>query len=250
MSHDDLWMLFKPSQVLLYLVLLGLVLGGLKQRRRLCWLILLCVLAAAVLPVGAWLVRTLEARFPAPELSERIDGIIVLAGAELAEQSIQTGEPQLSSFGDRLTSFLLLANRYPEARLIHSGAGVSARYSQSEVARQLLTGAGLSSERLRFESESENTCESAAALHRMLSPVAGERWVLVTSGFHMPRAIACFRAVDWEVLPYPADFRRSVGYVHFDVLQNLEDLDLAVHEWLGLLYYRLRGETEEIFPRP
>jgi uncharacterized SAM-binding protein YcdF (DUF218 family) len=66
----------------------------------------------------------------------------------------------------------------------------------------------------------------------------------------MPRAVACFRATGWEVTPYPTDFARGPEPFYFGLAANLEDLDLAAHEWVGLLYYRLRGFTDEIFPRP
>jgi uncharacterized SAM-binding protein YcdF (DUF218 family) len=56
--------------------------------------------------------------------------------------------------------------------------------------------------------------------------------------------------VGWEVVPYPTDFRRGPNPLHFELVDNLADLDLAAHEWLGLVYYRLRGYTNELFPGP
>ena len=46
------------------------------------------------------------------------------------------------------------------------------------------------------------------------------------------------------------DFRRGPNPFHYGLLENIEDLDLAAHEWLGLVYYRLRGYTDELFPAP
>ena len=66
----------------------------------------------------------------------------------------------------------------------------------------------------------------------------------------MPRAMACFRAVGWEVIPYPTDFGGGPSRCHSGSSDNLEDLDFAAHEWLGLVYYRLRGYTNELFPAP
>ena len=146
--------------------------------------------------------------------------------------------------GDRLTTFLMLANRYLQARLVHSGAFDSA------TAAQLLLGAGVPSERILFEDQSSDTCDSARRTRALIEPKPGERWLLVTSAFHLPRAIACFRAVDWDVVAYPADFRRGASPLGFSLTDNLADLDLAAHEWLGLVYYRLRGYTRELFPAP
>jgi uncharacterized SAM-binding protein YcdF (DUF218 family) len=63
---------------------------------------------------------------------------------------------------------------------------------------------------------------------------------------HLPRAMACFRAAGWEVIPYAADRRGSTGPLEassFRVGENLALADEALHEWLGLAYYRLSGRT-------
>jgi uncharacterized SAM-binding protein YcdF (DUF218 family) len=62
--------------------------------------------------------------------------------------------------------------------------------------------------------------------------------------------MACFRAVGWEPTPYPADFQTGESLWAFGLTGNLRVLDYAAHEWLGLLYYRLRGFTHELFPAP
>lgn len=83
----------------------------------------------------------------------------------------------------------------------------------------------------------------------LAQPGPGDRWLLITSAVHMPRSVACFRAAGWTITPYPADFSRGPEPFHFGLVDNLADLDTAAHEWVGLLYYRLRGYTSEIFPR-
>jgi uncharacterized SAM-binding protein YcdF (DUF218 family) len=66
----------------------------------------------------------------------------------------------------------------------------------------------------------------------------------------MPRAIACFRATDWRVVPHSTDYNyHTVFQVHL-FAENLANIDLAVHEWIGLFYYRILGRTREIFPAP
>jgi uncharacterized SAM-binding protein YcdF (DUF218 family) len=101
-----------------------------------------------------------------------------------------------------------------------------------------------------FETQSRNTCEGARFARELIRPATGTRWLLVTSAFHMPRAIACFRTVDWDVLPYPTDFKRGESLFYFSAMANLQELDLALHEWIGLAYYRLTRRTRELFPGP
>jgi uncharacterized SAM-binding protein YcdF (DUF218 family) len=104
-----------------------------------------------------------------------------------------------------------------------------------------------------MEESSADTCENAEESRLAARPAAGEQWLLVTSASHMPRAVACFRAVGYPVTPYPVDYRtRGVGSLRAQssIAEGLRAVDLAAHEWLGLLGYRLLGRTSELFPSP
>jgi uncharacterized SAM-binding protein YcdF (DUF218 family) len=246
MDTNLIWLLLKPSHLLAYTAVLGIVLWRRAIGRRLLAAAAILLVVLGLLPT-AWLLMTpLEQRFPVPEDPGRVDGIIVLAGAESARLSEIYGQPLVNADADRLTTFLLLARRFPAARLVHSGDTAPA--SQSAVARDLLLGAGIDPARIVFENRSRNTCESPRATRDLVRVDSAEHWLLVTSAYHMPRSVACFRAAGWDVTPYPTDYRRGPNPLYFGVTDNLEDFDYALHEWLGLLYYRLRGFTNELFP--
>jgi uncharacterized SAM-binding protein YcdF (DUF218 family) len=242
------WLLVRPSDWIVYTAVLGVVLSRLAIGRRLLITAVILVIVLGVLPTGWLLGRPLEQRFPVPANLDRVDGIIVLAGAERAGMSDFYGQPLLNTAADRLTTFLLLARRFPEARLVHSGDTVPR--SESAVARELLLGAGIDPQRIVFENKSRITCTSPRATLDLVAIDASQRWLLVTSAMHMPRAVACFRAAGWDVTPYPTNFRRGPYAWAFALPDNLEDVDLAAHEWIGLLYYRLRGYTRDLFPAP
>ncbi len=80
----------------------------------------------------------------------------------------------------------------------------------------------------------------------------GEAWLLVTSAHHMPRSVAVFKAAGWPVTAYPVDYRtrRASRYLRFSLLARLELLEIGLHEWIGLVAYRLLGWTDELFPAP
>jgi uncharacterized SAM-binding protein YcdF (DUF218 family) len=240
-----IWLFVKPSQLILLAALVAVVCWRRPLGRRLGLATAGFVVLFGLVPTGAWLIRPLETRFEIPDVGGGVAGVIVLAGSERVTLSELYSEPQLSSAGDRLTTFLRLAARFPQARLVHSG-----NVAESPIARSLILGTGVAPDRIRFDDQSTNTCGSARTTRALVEPQAGERWLLVTSSVHMPRAVACFRAVAWDVIPYPTDFRRGPNPLHFGLVENLEDLDLAAHEWLGLVYYRLRGHTKELFPGP
>jgi uncharacterized SAM-binding protein YcdF (DUF218 family) len=103
-----------------------------------------------------------------------------------------------------------------------------------------------------MDEKSRTTCENAAESFKALNPKAGETWLLVTSAWHMPRAVACFRAWKFDVVPYPVDFRTK-GTERWRLINKssqtgLEDMDIAFHEWIGLVAYWLTGKTTEILP--
>jgi uncharacterized SAM-binding protein YcdF (DUF218 family) len=240
-----LWLIVKPSQLILLAAVLAAVGFRRPVGRKLAGLTVVLLLLFGLAPLGSLAIAPLERRFELPASLAGIDGIIVLAGAEHVTLSEVYSQPQINAAGDRLTTFLALAAAHPQARLVYSGSAPEAR-----VARALILGAGVAPSRVLFEDRSTNTCDSATGARALVQPAATERWLLVTTAAHVPRAVGCFRAADWHVIPYPADFRSGPTPWSYDVVSNLATLDYAVHEWLGLLYYRLRGYTSELFPAP
>lgn len=259
---DLLWNLLSPSQLLLLALVGGALLLAVSRVRAGRWLAGLAIvglLAFAVLPGAAYLARPLQLRFPQPTLPERVDGIILLTGAELADDSEAVGLPQLGRHGDRYVSTLRLAARYPDARIVVSGSPIGAHGrsvlgSQTGIARTILEQVGVDPRRIVVEQQSTDTCGNAANTKALVRPQPDENWVVVTSAMHMPRAIACFRAAGWaEIIPQPDDYEAfpswgNLGTVR--IVSRLTLLDLAAHEWLGLAYYRLSGRTTELFPAP
>jgi len=127
--------------------------------------------------------------------------------------------------------------------------------SQSVIASRILLGSGVPSDRLTLENRSTSTCQSASRLKLLLQPQPDEVWLVVTSAYHMPRTMGCFDAAGWRVVPYPTDFKQASppglwNPMDGTISQNLRLLFLASHEWAGLVYYRLRGYTNEWFPGP
>ncbi|MBF0093019.1 MAG: YdcF family protein [Alphaproteobacteria bacterium] len=214
------------------------------------------ILFLGVVPVGDWLLIGLENRFPRVEvLSGRVDGIIVLGG--FADQFVTTarGQPSVNGSIERLTEFMALADRHPDARLVVAGgSGDPFRQDLKEslVTRRFMAQWGFDADRVVFEDRSRNTYENAAFAKALARPVPGERWVLITSAFHMPRAVAVFRAAGWPVIPYPVDYLTEGRLRWRPRLNPVEGLASlwVTHEWAGLLAYRLMGRTSSLFPAP
>jgi uncharacterized SAM-binding protein YcdF (DUF218 family) len=182
---------------------------------------------------------------------------VALGGAISTEVAVARREAALNEAAERITAIMELARRYPATRIIFSGGDpslASVGATEAQTAVELFERLGLASGRVLAEAKSRNTLENARFSKELAMPKPGERWLLVTSAYHMPRAMGVFRRVGFPVEAYPVDWRTR-GPEDFAILfSNLSDglsrTDTAVHEWIGLAVYWLIGRTSELFPGP
>jgi len=252
--------LLLPSNLLMMLGVIGLVLIATRFRRAgmrlaLGSLVLLALLGFS--PLGAILAHTLESRFPPWDPARGApDGIVVLGGGINATLSNDYNEPMLTSDGGRITAIARLARAYPNARIVYANGDpslVPTGQTDAQYFYALTDSFGISRDRVTVEPRSRNTFENAMLSKAMINPKPGERWLLVTSAQHMPRAIGCFRQAGFPVEAYPAVWktRSRTSFAIADTLgKGLYELDLAAHEWIGLVAYWLTGKTGELLPSP
>jgi uncharacterized SAM-binding protein YcdF (DUF218 family) len=256
-----LWFLAAPMNLLLFVALIGVALcwgsharlGRMVAAVAVGLLILICIA-----PLGAWIIAPLEDRFPPPsaELAAPY-GIIVLGGAIDAELGQARGEVILADAGSRITEAASLARRFPGARLVFSGGSgslMSGDPPEAEEAGKLFAALGIDPGRIVLEDRSRNTQENAQFTRDMVHPEPSQSWLLVTSAYHMPRSMGLFRKAGFHVTAYPVDYRSFGGggdwRVNHETWRNLRRFDLAVHEWVGLVAYRLSGKIDSFFPAP
>jgi uncharacterized SAM-binding protein YcdF (DUF218 family) len=249
-----------PSNLLVCLGLAGLLVGLTRWRRMghgLAAASLVVLAIAGLSPLGNWLIAPLENRFPPWDASRGApDGIVVLGGAISPELSLARGVPDLNESAERVTAAAVLARTYPEARIVYSGGtGRIIRHHgvEAEVAADLFQSIGLPRQRFLLEGRSRNTVENAEFSRALVAPKPGERWLLVTSAYHMPRAMGIFRAAGFAVEAYPVDWRSADEDVllPFEAVSiGLRRTDTAAREWIGLVAARLAGKSTELFPAP
>jgi uncharacterized SAM-binding protein YcdF (DUF218 family) len=250
-----------PSNIFIVIGLAGLMLLLTRYVRLASWLIvtgLVLFALAGLSPLGNALILPLEQRFPPWDASRGApDGIVVLGGAISPEVSAARGAIALNEAAERIIATAELARRYPAARIIFSGGSNALILTEEpEVffAVKQLEALGVSHDRITAEEQSRNTIENAVFSRLIANPKPSERWLLITSAYHMPRAMAAFRAVGFTVEAYPVDWRTrgpsDLGRPFGTVSDGLGRTDTAVHEWFGLLTYRLSGRSAELFPGP
>ena len=249
-----------PGNLFFVVLLVGAALLWTPARkfgRRLVLLAVLFGLFATLVPTGHYARLALENRFPAPHaLPARVDGVVVLGGMVDPFVTRARGQLTLTDAIERLFVFAQLGAKYPHAKLVFSGgSGVLGRQdaTEAEALRPHLAQFGLDPARVLFEGRSRNTHENAVLTRDLVRPGPEERWILVTSAFHMPRAVGAFRQAGWSVVPYPVDYHLEPDRPFtwgFDFLAGMGSLRAAAHEWTGLVAYRLSGRTDALFPAP
>jgi len=250
-----------PSNLLVAAALAGVVLMATRFAqwgRRIVVVAVLLLAIAGWSPLGNALILPLEQRFPPWTASGAPPtGIMVLGGAIIPGLSVQRGTVELNETAERITTMVELARRFPQARIVFVGGnGSLASHAPSEavLARPLLESLGIAAQRIETEEASRDTYENAAFAKALLRPAPGERWLLITSAYHMPRAVGCFRKVGFEVEPYPVDWRTAGWRALFAPLRTpasgLVRIDVATREWVGLLVYWLTGRSSALFPGP
>ncbi|MEW6642816.1 MAG: YdcF family protein [Pseudomonadota bacterium] len=250
-----------PSNAIAALFVLAallLAVGWRRGGRRLLAIAVVVLLLVGYSPLSTLLLLPLTERFPAWQSDGRDpDGVIVLGGTINPDISVARGSVELEASGERVLAMLQLARRFPRARIVFTGGSgnlTAAPIPEAPIAGRLLDEFGVARDRVILESRSRTTDENAVFTRELLTPKPGERWLLVTSAFHMPRSVAAFRAAGFDVEPYPVDWGLrgwSDALVPMDTLgQGLRRADLALHEWMGLIAYRLSGKSRELFPGP
>jgi uncharacterized SAM-binding protein YcdF (DUF218 family) len=256
-----LWYLLVP----VHLLLLGAFIGACaaigrfaRGGRRLAIACSAILILIGVLPGANLLIRPLEDRFPLPpDDMPPPAGIIVLGGA--INDDIGEARRQVT-FGEgagRLTEAAILAKRYPDTKIVFTGGSnslINSDSAEGEHSKRLFVALGIAPERILLETRSRNTDENARFTRDMVEPKQGEVWLLVTSAYHMPRSMGLFRHSGFNVVAYPVDYHTFGDDRDWELLREapagLRLFDIAVHEWIGLVAYRLAGKIDEWFPGP
>jgi uncharacterized SAM-binding protein YcdF (DUF218 family) len=250
-----------PTNFLIGVGLLGAILlatrfASLGRKLLIASVVLLAICGFS--PLGNLVLYPLEMRFPPWDATRGApDGIVVLGGSIDADLSIAHDAAAFTAAAGRLIEAAALAHRYPNARVIFSGGSpnlISADAREADYAAAIFESLGVSRERLTMERRSRNTQENAEFSKAIAAPKAGERWLLLTSAYHMPRSVGLFRKAGFAVEPYPVDWRtgKRADILAFSpvAVEGLERTDVGIREWIGLAAYWITGKIDEVLPGP
>lgn len=202
-----------------------------------------------VVPFSIWMFESLENRFPKmTQIPTDAKGIILLGGSVDKMTSLGRGEIAYNLTAGKFIGFVQLAKKYPHLQLAFTGTKF-----ETEAAQKDFLALGLDPATVRFEQDSKDTKDNAAKTATLLNPQPDEKWVLVTSAYHMPRSVGLFRKAGFNVIPYPMDYHAPGNYEMWFFLGlqlSLEAWQASIREWLGMVMNYMMGRSDELYPSP
>lgn len=240
---------------LVFLLLAGAGAWLLAVKRRRAGLVLAAagVLLPVLLSVGPvcdLFLRPLERGYPPfPPDAPAVDAVVVLGGGVIAGAPDEGGASRLSNESQARLAYGLFLHKRTSAPLVVSGGRVwrsSSADPEATVAVRFLVRLGVPQSLVTAEERSRNTWENAREVARILGQRRMARVALVTSAYHMPRAMLAFSKAGVACVPAPTDYKSSGGSLTVgDVLPSFEALATsfrALREYLGLLQYLLKAD--------
>jgi uncharacterized SAM-binding protein YcdF (DUF218 family) len=248
---------FYPVGLCLGILILGLFCLWATRRQRLGRVLvtlgtaLLLLLSTSL--ISSWLLVPLEQRYPALLHPETVSGgskdstspkwIVVLGGGHVSDPHLPANSQISAAALGRVVEGVRLHKVIPGSKLLLSGGAVFDPVPEAEVMAQVAVLLGVKPQDIVLESDSRDTAEEAEIIASM---IGREKFFLVTSAAHMPRSMALFKKRGMQPIPAPADFRapntQSSGLVRFfPGVWSLGQSQIALHEYLGLVWAWLRG---------
>ena len=174
-------------------------------------------------PVSYALLRSLETRYPpmlpAADMQPYV-GMVVLGGVDV----------------ERRAAAIELMRKHPDMHVLFTGRGVEALPPGNPKLAQSVA-------RMLYASTSTNTYEDAIDSAAVPGVDVAQPWLLVTSAWHMPRAVATFHKAGWNVTPYPVDYSTvpSIPWTQYSLAEGVIRWRMVLHEYMGIVGYRVMG---------
>lgn len=151
---------------------------------------------------------------------------------------------------DRITETIKLYFSNKIDKVILTGGNASIFYHdkpEAEVLKDFLVQLNIPDTSIIIENRSRNTFENALYTSKIIDSLKDNRTpLLITSGYHIKRAMACFERQNIEVIPFGVDIYHPYVKTDFEHLfmpsvQALQQWNILFHEWIGLLFYSIKG---------
>ena len=250
-----LWLIVNPFNIFIFINLFTMFLYFINFKRLSLIIYLINFIFIALisfLPIGSYLTYIIEKEFHTnTKFPEQVDGILILGGASNPLLFKEFDQISLNGSAERLVESVMIIRKFEKAKVIFSGgSGIVNRsdLGHSQVAKLFYKKIGADISKIFFEDKSRNTHENIIYSKKIAKPKKNENWLLITSAFHMKRALLIAEKNNWKLIPYAVDFKNVKEFKlipNLNLLSNLNSFQSGLHEWLGLVSYYLMGRTEK-----
>lgn len=243
--------LFLPLPLCFLLIGAGLALLWFSRRQKTGKVIVTSGFAVLVVLTYGWLsdplLRSLERAYPPPGEAAvaQAKWVVVLGGGTSSDPSLPLTARMTGATLARLIEGIRLQRQIPGSRLLLSGAAVFGSGSDAEAMSALAVALGVAPANIVVDDASPDTETQAVNVARI---VGDEACVVVTSAYHMQRAIGLFAKAGLKPVPAPAQYiaqaNRGIGPGDFyPSIGGLVSAQIAANEYLGMAWARLRGRA-------
>lgn len=252
-----IWLIFNPFNIFIFLTIISLIFYFLYLKKLSIIIFLTnftCLLTISIFPIGNYLIYKLEKEYHSKiQPPQNLHGILILGGATNPLLFKDHEEISFNDAAERLIEAFHLIKKYKNIKVIMTGgSGLinETEIGHADVAKIFFNKMDLDTSKIIFENKSRNTNENIILSKKIAKPNNDEKWLIITSAFHMKRAILIGQKNNWEFIPYAVDFK-SRSKFNFKpsiyLWSNLSSFQLASHEWIGLVSYFLMQRTDKIF---
>ncbi len=217
------------------IVFLGVIVA-LRKRSAFAFVLFFILYAVSITPVADRFISGLESSCPHLVKGDNINTVVILSGG-IYERSDAISSLGCSSL-KRLLCGIKLCSDKRSCEIYLSGGSILGNKKEADILFDVAK--DFSKANIIVERESRFTEENAEKLSKL---VAGKPFYLVTSAWHMKRALFLFRQKGLSPVPYCCDYLKEKRYVFLDYFphyRNIKKTFLALHEYAALLYYRFK----------
>ena len=243
-------LILSPLTVCIVLLVSGLFLLLFTRRQRTgkftvtLGVVFLLLMSYDALPDRA--LETLEHRYaPLKEIDSisEVKWIVVLGGGHASDPNLPVASRLSGESLSRLIEGIIIHKRFPQSRMLLSGGNIFDPVPESKSMAELAIILGIDKDGIHEESAGLDTEDQAILIKKI---VGKDKFILVTSAFHMPRSMALFQKQGMHPIPSPSGYRvknrnEVDPFMFFPDSGGIGKMELAVHEYLGMLWAKLRG---------
>ena len=234
---------------ILFFLLLYLLFINLKNKIKykiLLNIVFVTILILSVLPVGKFGLKYLERDYINQVEPSKINNIYVLAGSEDLEATKKTNQLNLNDNSERLIFSIKLAINHPNSKIFFVGGDgnlIKNNINETFVAKLFYKNVGFDLDRVDFIGNTRNTIENLEAIKSR--GISKDYNILITSAFHMKRAMIISNKNNLKLKPYAVDFK-SVNdfsflnyYQGFNFAENLASFNIFFREIVGIIAFKI-----------